>query len=138
MTRWSIVNGLRRRRRVLERRKDRLLDLILEDRIEPEEYDRRMGSLRNELAVAVAAANDETTGEAQIEAALGYAQLVYADPAKLWRTAPLPAKRALQELLFPGGVTQGPSGIRTAGRCPLLALCVPETARKPSGDPNGI
>ena len=124
----------------LRRKRRRLVDLLVDGVIERAEYLRKVAQIEPELLATKVAATDVQVEEVDLDGALSFAREVYTKPAKMWRTADLKGKRALQELFFPEGVTFDGRELRAAKSCLLVRLGeqIAKVQRIGSGIPTGI
>ncbi len=104
----------------LEKKRGRLLDLLVGDTIDEQTYKRRMDKIKTQLALAKM---DERTCEAEsfdMEAVQGLAEQMLLEPRRMWSYASLKQKRRLQGLLFPEGLTWRDGKFGTVVTCHVL------------------
>lgn len=100
----------------LERRRDRLVELLVAETLDPETYEREAKKLseeRERVHFELARGGDPAE---DLETLMLRATPLLTSTSELWRTAPVAAKRRLQALLFPLGVDLDQEGLRTRSK----------------------
>jgi site-specific DNA recombinase len=106
---------LQQRLAELKERKQRLLDMLLDQRIKQADYEERNDSLSLEIANLESLIHDARLEELDIEEVLEFAQHVLGNAAHLWLESSIDQRQRLQKVLFPTGLAYHPeNGFGTA------------------------
>ena len=89
----------------LTARKEKLLDLLLGETIDEEQYRARAGKIETALALARIDQRATESESLDLEAVLKFAGRLLGDPAEMWRLGNLEQRQRLQRLTFPEDVT---------------------------------
>lgn len=89
----------------LTARKDRLVDLLLDNRIDDETYNRQAERIGAKLADLRAQEMAGACEEMDVEATLDFAVILLNNPGRMWRAGTLAQRQALQRFAFPDGGT---------------------------------
>jgi len=108
-------------------RKNRLVDALLDGRIDQKTYDGRVDRLQVEIAEAESHLRDVDLENIDIEAVLNFAERLLSAPAQLWLEASLEQKQRLQQVFFPHGVTFSDGGFGTNLSGLLFSAVQPKT-----------
>ena len=115
-----IVSEANRRVKELREKKNSLIDLLMDGRIDQDAYDGRMDKLNEDVALAEMALTDAKVEELDIEGALGFAEYLLGNAARLWAESSLEQKQRLQSVFFPQGLALYKDGFGTAVTSPLF------------------
>ena len=89
-----------------QERLDRVEDAFLHDRsIDQQTYDRQRDKLREQLSLAEIELSDAVLDDLDVEGVLGFAEHVMTNAARLWAELGIDGKQALQQALFPEGLS---------------------------------
>jgi hypothetical protein len=94
-----------RQRERLQKKKERMIDLLVDSAISKNEYDRRMEKLGLELQLAESDENGMNGQRIEIESALESACQLLENPTKAWLEAQYITKQQIQVLIFPEAPT---------------------------------
>ena len=106
----------------MQTRKDRLIDLRSDKEIGPEDFQRRLDKLNEEITLAEMQERDAKLEGYDMEGVLAFAEHVVLNAGRLWTEFSSDQKERLQKVLFPEGVTFSSGEFRTAATCPLFKL----------------
>jgi site-specific DNA recombinase len=101
----TLLAKAKRQLQDLAERKNRLVDALLDGRIDQQTYDGRIECLRGEIQAAEDRLREADLENMDVEAVLDFAERLLRTPARLWSDAPLDQKQRLQNVFFPEGVT---------------------------------
>ena len=90
---------------------------VLQRSIDSRSYGDLRDAIREELALAELQLSDARTEQVDVEGILAFAEHVIGNAASLWTNASANDRRALQQALFPSGLSWGPNGFGTAVTC---------------------
>ena len=93
-----------------------------ERRINAQSYERLRDKVREEIALVRVELEDAKLEGIDVEGALGFAEHLLKNAARVWTEAPTDQKRRLQEVLFPKGVQFKSWRIGTAVTCSAFRL----------------
>ena len=99
-----IVDQASSRVKGLKEKKNSLIDLLIEGRIDQDAYDGRMDKLNQDIALAEMELTDAKLDELDMEGALGFAEHLLRNAGRLWSEASIEQKQRLQRVFFPSGV----------------------------------
>ena len=117
------IKAVTQRLKALQERKDRLVDAILEKRIDKKTYDEQVERLNTKVEEAQREFQDNELECMEVEAVLEFADKLLENPSRLWLQAPLDQKQRLQKVFFPGGLAYSKEeGFGTAVTSPLFNL----------------
>jgi len=123
----ALLLSSKRNLQELADRKNRLVDALLDGRIDQSTYDGRVDRLQTEIAEAEAHLRDVDLDNIDIEAVLNFAECLLDAPAQLWLEASLEQKQRLQKVFFPDGVTFSDDGFGTDLSGLLFSVVQPKT-----------
>jgi hypothetical protein len=102
----------------LRTRLDKVEDAFLyAGTIDRQSYERQRDRLRSDIVLAELEAGDAKAEEIDLEGVLAFADGTLTKIALLWTDAPVEKRRALQNLIFPQGLTFDHPGFGTAVTC---------------------
>lgn len=114
------LNTCRTRVSALKERKHRLVDLITDGKLSPEDGRERLDQLKEEIAAAETLEKEKHIEQLDIEAVLAYAEHLLLHAARLWIDANLDQKQRLQRVIFPNGVEFLDGEVLTSGTASLF------------------
>ena len=98
----------------MENRKNRLVDFLLEGRLDQQTYDEQTARLRAEIEPAERDLCEANLEQMDVEAVLTFAEKLVERPQQLWLESTLEQKQRLQRVFFPDGVAYTKDGFGTA------------------------
>ena len=110
----SILRAVKAKLADLENRKNRLVDFLLEGRLDQQTYDEQAARLRVEVESAERDLREANLEQMDVEAVLTFAEKLVERPQQLWLESTLEQKQRLQRVFFPDGVTYTKEGFGTA------------------------
>ncbi len=96
--------GYEKELRLLESKKERLMQMRINGELTKEEFLGTKESLENQIAGIRISNNETKTDELNIEASLDYAFQFLRDPARQWQDMDVEQKQRFQRLIFPSGI----------------------------------
>lgn len=102
-----------RRLSELQTRKRKLLDAMLDGRIEQSVYEEEMRAVGTATQTVHAEVAEQVPRIEQLKSLLDFAEWILDRIAGLWNAAPLHMKLRIQAALFPDGITVTPKGFGT-------------------------
>ena len=109
----SILRAAKTKLAELENRKNRLVDFLLEGRLDQQTYDQQTVRLRAEVELAERDLCEADLEQMDVEAVLGFAEGLVERPQQLWLESSLEQKQRLQRVFFPDGLTYSKDGFGT-------------------------
>jgi len=94
-------------------RKSRVVDLLVDERIDQQMYEQQTQRLDDEIETAQQQLRDAEYEEMDVEALLNFVRGVIKHPSKLWLQSGLEQKQRLQKVFSPSGLTYSPEGFGT-------------------------
>ena len=89
-----------------QQRLDRIEDAFLHERsIDRQTYERQRDKVREQLSLAEMELSDAVLDDLDVEGVLGFAEHVLTNAARLWAELGIDGKQALQQALFPQGLS---------------------------------
>ncbi len=110
----SVLRAAKGKLAELENRKNRLVDFLLEGRLDQQTYDEQTLRLRAEIEVAEQELREADVEHIDVEAVLAFAEKLVERPRQLWLESTLEQKQRLQRAFFPDGVKYTKDGFGTA------------------------
>ncbi len=98
----------------LRERKNKLVEFLLDERLDQQTYDEQVQRLNVEMETAKAEFAAADLECMDVEAVLSFAEKLVEQPKKLWLESSLEQKQRLQRVSFPDGVTYTSEGFETA------------------------
>ena len=98
----------------LRERKNRVVDLFVDGRMDQDTYDQQVLRLDAEIQEAEQQLHDTDVENMDVEAVLEFAEKLVERPKELWLQSPLEQKQRLQRVFFPDGLTFTNDGFGTA------------------------
>jgi hypothetical protein len=126
----------------MEARKQRLIESVVDGRIDKATYDDQIGRVGTDLAAAQGQLSQTLIGAEELDCLLEFAAWLLERVAGIWNSAAAPNKRRIQTALFPAGLTLTKEGFGTAQR-PLFfnqfqAIPVEGNGMASQGDSNPL
>ena len=109
----SILRAAKGKLAELENLKNRLVDFLLERRLDQQTYDEQTVRLRSEIESAERELREADSQHIDVEAVLAFAERLVDPPRQLWLESTLEQKQRLQRVFFPDGVTYTKAGFGT-------------------------
>ena len=109
----SILRAAKGKLAELENRKNRLVDFLLEGRLDQRTYDEQTVRLRGEIESAEQELREADLEQMDVEALLAFAEKLVERPRPLWLESTLEQKQRLQRVFFPDGVAYTKDGFGT-------------------------
>jgi len=97
----------------LTKRKNRLVDALLMEKIDQDTYEEQLARHATETSSAEQRLRDAELESFDIEQVLEFAEKLVSNPAQLWLRASLEQKQRLQQVLFPSGLSFSKDGFGT-------------------------
>ena len=110
----SVLRAAKGKLAELENRKNRLVDFLLEGRLDQQTYDEQTMRLRGEIETAERELREADLEQMDLEAVLAFAEKLVERPRQLWLESTLEQKQRLQRVFFPDGVKYTKEGFGTA------------------------
>ncbi len=110
----SVLRAAKGKLAELENRKNRLVDFLLEGRLDQQTYDEQTMRLRGEIESAERELREADLEQMDLEAVLAFAEKLVERPRQLWLESTLDQKQRLQRVFFPDGVKYTKEGFGTA------------------------
>jgi hypothetical protein len=110
----SILRSAKAKLAELENRQNRLVDFLLEGRLDQPTYEKQTVRLRTEVEQAERELREADLEQLDVEAVLGFAEKLVERPRQLWLESSLEQKQRLQRVFFPDGLAYTKEGFGTA------------------------
>lgn len=116
-TRVESAEAAKKRIQVLEDRKQKLIDVLLDGKLKQQHFDEQMERLESDLAKAQSQNLEPLPEESEMSQLIAFAEWFFDYAATVWFGAEYDKKLRLQAALFPAGLEVSKDGFGTPASC---------------------